>query len=144
MNNTITPQVVAYKSPISVLIGDAREINYHPLSSVENASLKLDDTERIDIWDYLSFMIDNLEKLSTEIRSVLIEVIDPQISSVKPLEIPFKLANDSIAVEIFRGKSRFLGYKDLKTDSLFRFFPIPYNETDPEIYVIGRLKDGVK
>jgi hypothetical protein len=125
---------MTYLSPISTLAGIPQPINYEPLSSVENAKITVDDKE-FTLWELLAIHIDKKIKLPSEIRNILLQVINPQISLSNRLELPFITQQNKVAIEIYWGHKRLLSFDDPKVNDLLRLVEIPYNSSDPEQFI---------
>jgi hypothetical protein len=125
---------MSYLSPISQLVGLPQPIGYEPLSSVENAKITVDSKE-FTLWELLAIHIDKQIKLPSEIRNILLQVVNPQISLTNRLELPFITQQNKVAIEIYWGNKRLIAFDDPKVNDLLRLIEIPYNSSDPEQYI---------
>lgn len=134
---------IKYISPLSADIGANLEIKYQPLESAQNVSISLDkqdgsSVQPMFIWELLAIHIDNKMKLPVEIREVLLQVLNPQESISKRLELPFtrEFVHGNLgAIEIYWGQNRFVCFDDPSVQDLYRCVAIPYDASDPEMYI---------
>lgn len=132
---------MTYHAPTSQILGIPNVLNFNPLASVENVNLSILEfpgapPKTVSLWEFLAHHIDQSLKLPQEIREVLLQTINPQISLSQRLELPFRtFSNNEVAIEIFWGNQRVLVFNDPKVNDLVRCKVIPYDSSDPEKFL---------
>lgn len=135
---------MTYNSPLTILAGIPQPTNYQPLSAIEDAKINIDEgqgNKEFSVWELLAIHIDNKLKLPEQIREVLLQIINPQVSLNNRVELPFTTSSNTIAIEVYWGNKRLVFFDDPLVNDLFRCVEIPYDSTDPEQYITPKIQN---